>query len=632
MNNIADPSSIKYQVKAKINADGIVDKPDVVGAIFGQTEGLLGDNLDLRDLQKSGRIGRVEVEIVSKGGKSDGIIYMSSTLDQVETAIIAATLETIDRVGPCRANIKVIDIIDIRTTKREQIAERAKELLGVLMEQAKGSGSNITQNIRESLQVEEITTYGKERCPAGPSVKSSEAIIVVEGRSDVLNLLRAGIKNAVAVEGTNIPKSVQELSKERVTTAFVDGDRGGELILRELFQTSEIDYVARAPRSQEVEELSAKQLVKCLRNKVPGDQYMEMNRLSFEEKELGEDDRKENDRGYGRDRHVRRNAEEFAEERGVKSQNDENEEVPSFRVRRANEDDEEDTRFATRNGRERRRNSDDDSGEGKYGRNRRERHVRRNSDDDDEMPPRGRFDRKKREFQRRDVPEDFGESVTEEIRPWKRRDSEEEDTVRIRKRRVSFEETEVPETESVITETEDGNIVVEEVEIKEPVAEETAAEEQVTAAPAEETPVTEVPGEPVAEEPVTETLAPAEEEEKPRKTIRSPRSRKAKTDKILTEEQENYRNILGDITGTKNAVLLNAEGGEIDKVEVKNLANYLKENDASDINSIVFDGVIGQNIVGIASEKGIRTLVGKTRGKIAKLPAELIVWTRTDLF
>ena len=230
--NMTDPSSIKYQVKAKITADGIVDKPDVVGAIFGQTEGLLGDNLDLRDLQKSGRIGRVEVEIVSKGGKSEGIIYMSSSLDQVETAIISATLETIDRVGPCKASIKVIGIEDIRVTKREQIAERAKELLGVLMEQAKGSGSNLTQNIRESLQVEEITTYGKERCPAGPTVKNSEAIIIVEGRSDVLNLLRAGIKNAIAVEGTNIPKSVQDLSKERVTTAFVDGDRGGELILR----------------------------------------------------------------------------------------------------------------------------------------------------------------------------------------------------------------------------------------------------------------------------------------------------------------------------------------------------------------------------------------------------------------
>lgn len=296
--NYIDPNATKYMVKAKINADGVVDKPDVVGAVFGQTEGLLGDDLDLRDLQKSGRIGRIEVDIVSKGGKSEGIINVSSSLDQVETVVLAAALESVDRVGPCRAGIKVLGIEDVRISKRERIMERAKELLGQLVEQSRGTSADITQNIRSSVQVEEITTYGKERLPAGPNVKDSEAIIVVEGRSDVLNLLKAGIKNAVAVEGTNIPQSVQELSREKVTTAFVDGDRGGELILRELFQTSEVDFVARAPRAHEVEELSAKQLVKCLRNKVPGDQYMEMNGLSFEERELGEDpdDREERPR------------------------------------------------------------------------------------------------------------------------------------------------------------------------------------------------------------------------------------------------------------------------------------------------------------------------------------------------
>ena len=284
-----DPNATKYMVKAKVNADGIVDKPDVVGAIFGQTEGLLGDDLDLRDLQKSGRIGRIEVEVASKGGKSEGVLTMSTSLDQVETALLAAALETIERVGPCKANVKVLSIEDVRVTKREQIVERAKELLADLVEQAKGTSDDLTKSIRESVQMQDITTFGKERLPAGPSLKDSDAIIIVEGRSDVLNLLRAGIKNTVAVEGTNIPKSVQDLSRERVTTAFVDGDRGGELILRELFQTSEIDYVARAPRAHEVEELSPKQLVKCLRNKVPGDEYMEINGLNYEEKELSEE-------------------------------------------------------------------------------------------------------------------------------------------------------------------------------------------------------------------------------------------------------------------------------------------------------------------------------------------------------
>ncbi|MCQ2052579.1 MAG: DNA primase DnaG [archaeon] len=276
MNSI-DPTTIKYMVKAKLSADGIIEKPDVVGAIFGQTEGLLGDELDLRDLQKSGRIGRIEVDVTSKNGKSEGIVYVSSSLDQVETAILASALETIDRVGPCKAGLKVLGIEDIRITKRQQVIERAKELLNDLIKQSKGKSADLTDSIRQSIQVEEITTYGKDHCPAGPNVKDSESIIVVEGRSDVLNLLKAGIKNAIAVEGTNIPETVQELSKEKVTTAFVDGDRGGELILRELFQVAEIDFVARAPRAHEVEELSMKQLTKCLHNKIPSDQYMEMN-------------------------------------------------------------------------------------------------------------------------------------------------------------------------------------------------------------------------------------------------------------------------------------------------------------------------------------------------------------------
>ena len=84
-----DPSTTKYLIQARLATDGIVEKPDIVGAIFGQTEGLLGDELDLRDLQKSGRIGRIEVEVASTKGKSEGTVYVPSSLDQVETAILS---------------------------------------------------------------------------------------------------------------------------------------------------------------------------------------------------------------------------------------------------------------------------------------------------------------------------------------------------------------------------------------------------------------------------------------------------------------------------------------------------------------------------------------------------------------
>ena len=275
-----DPSTTKYLIQARLEAEGIVEKPDVVGAVFGQTEGLLGEELDLRDLQKSGRIGRIEVDAQSKKGRTEGTILIPSSLDQVETSILAAALETIDRVGPCKASIKVDKVEDVRISKRNKIIERARQLLAAMVEESKTSGTDLLDEVRGSVTVAEIVSFGPERLPAGPNVADSDAIIVVEGRQDVLNLLRSGIKNAVAVEGTNVPKTIQELSKERALTAFADGDRGGDLILRELLQVAEVDFIARAPRGKEVEELTQKQIMKALRNKIPADQYIEMYGLT----------------------------------------------------------------------------------------------------------------------------------------------------------------------------------------------------------------------------------------------------------------------------------------------------------------------------------------------------------------
>jgi len=271
-----DPTTTKYVIRARITADGIIEKPDVVGAIFGQTEGLLGEDMDLRDLQKSGRIGRIETDVRSQQGKSSGEIIIPSSLDQIETAIIAASLETIDRVGPCKSRIEVLAIEDVREVKKKQIADRAKVLLKKLIEHTSQAGGDIAEEVKRAVVVEDVVPFGPERLPAGPNVASSDAVIVVEGRSDVLNLLRHGVKNAVAVEGTHVPQSIIELSKEKVVTAFVDGDRGGELILRELLQVAELDFICRAPRSHEVEELTQKQLMKALKDKIPADQFTEL--------------------------------------------------------------------------------------------------------------------------------------------------------------------------------------------------------------------------------------------------------------------------------------------------------------------------------------------------------------------
>ncbi len=292
MSGSLDPSTTKYLIKAKITAEGVVEKPDVVGAIFGQTEGLIGDDLDLRDLQKTGRMGRIEVEMKSNKGKSQGEILIPSSLDQVETAILASALETIDRVGPCKAKILLISVDDVRAERKRKIIERAKEILQEMMDKSKISGMGLTDTVRQSVQIEEIELYGDNKCPAGPNINSSDAIIIVEGRSDVLNLLKYGIKNIIAVGGTNVPNTIKDLSQAKVVTAFVDGDRGGELILKELMQVAEIDFIARAPRSNEVEEFTQKQIIKALRNKVPAEQFIELYGLGDGKDDKGKDNKK----------------------------------------------------------------------------------------------------------------------------------------------------------------------------------------------------------------------------------------------------------------------------------------------------------------------------------------------------
>ena len=264
--------TVKYLVKANFEVDGIIEKPDIVGAIFGQTEGLLGDELDLRELQKNGRIGRIEVETQVRGGKTVGQIFVPSSLDMVETSILAASLEVVDRVGPCEARISVTKIEDSRNLKRKQVLDRAKNLLKTMIATEIPESKELSELVREAVKVSDAVTIGDDQLVAGPTVQSADSIIVVEGRADVLNLLKNGITNVVAVGGANVGKTIVELCREKEATVFLDGDRGGDIILRELVNATDIDFVARAPVGREVEELTRKEIIMALRKRVPIEQ------------------------------------------------------------------------------------------------------------------------------------------------------------------------------------------------------------------------------------------------------------------------------------------------------------------------------------------------------------------------
>lgn len=265
--------TVKYLIYTNVEIGGLVEKPDVVGAIFGQTEGLLGDELDLRDLQKNGRIGRIEVDLSAKSGKTTGVIKIPSSLDMVETSIIAAALETVDRVGPCEARLKITKIEDTRNLKRKRLVDRAKGLLKNLLTTEIPESKEISQTVRDEVKTAEIVQYGPDRLPAGPAVDRSNEVVLVEGRADVINLLKNDITNVVAIGGAKVTRTIVDLSKKKEVTLFLDGDRGGDMILNELAHGgTDIDFVARAPTGLEVEELTRKEIIKYLRNRVPYEQ------------------------------------------------------------------------------------------------------------------------------------------------------------------------------------------------------------------------------------------------------------------------------------------------------------------------------------------------------------------------
>lgn len=265
--------TVKYLIYTNVEIGGLVEKPDVVGAIFGQTEGLLGDELDLRDLQKNGRIGRIEVDLSGSGGKTTGVIKIPSSLDMVETCIIAAALETVDRVGPCEARLRITKVEDTRNMKRKHLVDRAKNLLKNLLSTEIPESKEISQMVRDEVKTAEISTYGPDRIPAGPGLERLNEVILVEGRADVINLLKNDIANVAAIGGAKVTKTIIDLSRKKEITVFLDGDRGGDLILNELVQGgADIDFVARAPTGTEVEELTRKEIIKYLRNRMPFEQ------------------------------------------------------------------------------------------------------------------------------------------------------------------------------------------------------------------------------------------------------------------------------------------------------------------------------------------------------------------------
>ncbi len=285
------PVSIKYMIYANFTAEGALEKPDVIGALFGQTEGLLGADLEMRELQKEGKIGRIEVDLQRSNKQTTGTIKIPTALDKSETTLIAAAVETIERIGPSDAQIEIEKIEDVRGSKRDFIIERAKKL----MREVHGSmeSREISEHIKEQAKAD-VGEYGSEKLPVGDI--SGKELIVVEGRADVVNLMKNGIKNVIGMNGTNLPEAVRELSREKEITLFVDGDRGGRLIARNVVDNANVKYIAVAPDGKEVEELSGKELFMFLRKRMPANDFFSRFSRRYDSYSNGYQGRREDSR------------------------------------------------------------------------------------------------------------------------------------------------------------------------------------------------------------------------------------------------------------------------------------------------------------------------------------------------
>ncbi len=258
-------NAVKYEITANYAVEGVVEKPDIVGAIFGQCEGLLGEDMDLKELQQGGKLGRIEITVKKGKGTTSGEIIIPSSLDQVKTSILAATIETVEKVGPFEAKVKVLNIADTRKDKRENIADRAKELLKRMQKFEGVESDELANSIKTEIRTEKIVNYNGLQ--AGPEIETNPEIIVVEGRADVLKLLSYGINNSVAMNGGNIDAPLINLCKQKTVTVLIDGDRGGELNVKKLSSLTKVDFVAKAPDGKEVEELTQKEILQALKRK-----------------------------------------------------------------------------------------------------------------------------------------------------------------------------------------------------------------------------------------------------------------------------------------------------------------------------------------------------------------------------
>ncbi len=260
---------IQNIIHISIEIAGRVTQSDIIGAVFGQTEQVLVEDLDLRKLQKEGKLGRIEVETQYNDEGSIGTITIPSHMDNTNTVIIAAALETIEKIGPCKATAKVRDIENINGLKVREIVAHAKQVLQKFMEVSIDS-QELIDKVNDEMRMEQAEKYGEEGVLCGPKIENYEELIFVEGGEELRNMLKNGIKNVVAFEDLSKRKTLTELGEKKEIIVFVD--KGREYLVKRLMEFADIDNFSTPEDYKKIKEMGSKELHKALRGYVSAEQ------------------------------------------------------------------------------------------------------------------------------------------------------------------------------------------------------------------------------------------------------------------------------------------------------------------------------------------------------------------------
>ena len=266
---MSDAKEVQNTIKIEIQVLGRVNQSDIIGAVFGQTEDVLGDALELRKLQKQNLIGRIEVDTEYTSDGTRGIITIPSHMDRTNTVIIAAALETIKKIGPCKAKARILKIENIKEIKIKKIIEHAKKVLEKFMNISIDS-QELIDKVSSEVRMSQHIEYGDEKLVTGPNIDKFDDLIFVETLADLKNMLKYGIKNVVAFDDMSKKDTLKELADKHEIMVFVN--KGKEFLVKKLLEFADVDSYTKPEMNKRIHDLESKEIYKAIRSAISTEQ------------------------------------------------------------------------------------------------------------------------------------------------------------------------------------------------------------------------------------------------------------------------------------------------------------------------------------------------------------------------